>query len=139
MRMRIHEANARVVADFLRSHPKVAAVYWPGLENHPQAELARRQMSNFSGLLAFRTKTGGAPIARQLAERLRVFAYAVSLGKTRSLLFYIPTNDILRTSFQLDARGADAYRSIAGDGIFRVSVGLEHSDDLLHDLDQALA
>jgi cystathionine gamma-synthase len=138
-RMRVHEANARAVADFLRSHPKVAAVYWPGLENHPQAELAQRQMSNFSGLLAFRTKTDGAAIARQLAERLRVFAYAVSLGKTQSLLFYIPTDDILRTSFQLDARGAHSYRSIAGDGIFRVSVGLEHSDDLLHDLEQALA
>jgi cystathionine gamma-synthase len=96
-------------------------------------------MSNFSGLLAFRTKTDGAAIARQLAERLRVLAYAVSLGKTQSLLFYIPTDDILRTSFKLDARGTNSYRSIAGDGIFRVSVGLEHSDDLLHDLDQALA
>lgn len=138
-RMRIHEANARVVAEFLRSHPKVAAVYWPGLENHPQAELARRQMSNFSGLLAFRTKTDGAAIARQLAERLRVLAYAVSLGKTQSLLFYIPTDDILRTSFQLDARSENSYRSIAGEGIFRVSVGLEHPDDLLHDLEQALA
>jgi cystathionine gamma-synthase len=96
-------------------------------------------MRNFSGLLAFTVKQDGATLARQLAERLQVFCYAVSLGKTKSLLFYIPTDDILRTSFRLDAAGTEAYRSWAGDGIFRVSVGLEHSDDLLHDLDQALA
>jgi len=78
-------------------------------------------------------------IARQLAERLRVFAYAVSLGKTKSLLFYIPTDDILRTSFQLDPPGAASYRSVDGDGLFRVSLGLEHPEDLIRDLDQALA
>jgi len=137
-RMRVHEANARGVADFLRSHPKVAAVCWPGLESHPQAALAQRQMRNFSGLLAFTAKEDGAALARQLAERLRVFAYAVSFGKTKSLLFYIPTDDILRTSFQLDARGASAYRSWAGEGLFRVSVGLESLEDLLRDLEQAM-
>jgi hypothetical protein len=56
-----------------------------------------------------------------------------------SLLFYIPTDDILRTSFQLDPPAADSYRSVAGDGLFRVSLGLEHPDDLIRDLDQALA
>jgi cystathionine gamma-synthase len=137
-RMRVHEANARAVAEFLRAHPKVARVYWPGLESHPQATLARRQMRNFSGLLAFTAKADGLALAQQLAERLRVFSYAVSLGKTKSLLFYISTDDILRTSFQLDAHGAAAYRSLAGEGMFRVSVGLEHVDDLLWDLDQAL-
>jgi cystathionine gamma-synthase/methionine-gamma-lyase len=137
-RMRIHEANARVVADFLSSHPTVAAVYWPGLKTHPQITLARRQMSNFSGLLAFTVKKDGAALARQLAERLQVFCYAVSLGKTKSLLFYVPTDDILRTSFRLDAAGTEAYRSWAGDGVFRVSVGLEHAEDLLRDLRQAL-
>jgi len=138
-RMRVHEANARAAADFLRYHPKVAAVYWPGLESHPQAALARRQMTNFSGLLAFTTKGDGAAVACQFAERLRVFAYAVSLGKTKSLLFYIATDDILRTSFQLDPLGAASYRSVAGDGLFRVSLGLEHPEDLIRDLDQALA
>jgi cystathionine gamma-synthase/methionine-gamma-lyase len=116
----------------------VAAVYWPGLDSHPQAALAQRQMQNFSGLLAFTIKRDGMELARQLAERLRVFAYAVSLGKTTSLLFYIPTDDILRTSFRLDARGADAYRSWAGEGVFRVSVGLENPQDLLRDLEQAM-
>lgn len=138
LRMRVHEENARTVADFLRSHPKVAAVYWPGLDDHPQAELARRQMSNFSGLLSFSAKAEGALLAQQLAQRLRVFSYAISLGKTKSLLFHIPTDDILRTSFQLSEQGAAAYRATAGDGVFRVSVGLEHPDDLLRDLEQAL-
>jgi cystathionine gamma-synthase len=138
LRMRAHEANARVTAGFLSAHPKVAAVFWPGLDSHPQSTLARRQMRNFSGLLAFRAKQDGSALARQLAGRLRVFAYAVSLGKTKSLLFYIPTEDILRTSFQLDRSGADHYRDWAGEGVFRVSVGLEHPDDLLRDLEQAL-
>jgi cystathionine gamma-synthase/methionine-gamma-lyase len=137
--MRVHEANARAVADFLRTHRKVAAVYWPGLDSHPQAPLARQQMRNFSGLLAFTTRADGMALARRFAERLRVFAYAVSFGQTRSLLFYIPTDDILRTSFQLDTRGSDAYRSWAGEGVFRVSVGLENSQDLLRDLEQAMA
>ena len=138
VRMRVHEANARAVADFLRCHSKVHKVFWPGLEDHPQAALARRQMANFSGVLAFTAHEAGAALARQLADRLRVFAYAVSLGKTKSLLFHIPTDDILRTSFQLDSQGAAAYRRWAGEGVFRVSVGLEHPDDLLLDLDQAL-
>ena len=137
-RMRIHEENARTVAEFLRSHPKVEAVYWPGLDNHPQALLARRQMQNFSGLLAFTAKSDGLSLARQIAERLKVFAYAVSLGKTKSLLFHIPTEGILRASFRFGAEAAAAYRAWAGDGVFRVSVGLEHPQDLLCDLDQAL-
>ena len=95
-------------------------------------------MRNFSGLLAFTVKSDGAALARQLAERLRTFSYAVSLGKTKSLLFYIPTDDLLRTSFKLDPAGAEAYRALAGDGVFRVSVGLEHPDDLLRDLEHAL-
>ncbi len=137
-RMRIHEENARVVAEFLQSHPKVGAVHWPGLNSHPQAALARRQMCNFSGLLAFTAKADGSSLARLLAERLRIFAYAVSLGKTKSLLFYLPTDDILRTSFRFGADAAASYRSLAGDGVFRVSVGLEHPQDLIRDLDQAL-
>jgi cystathionine gamma-synthase len=138
LRMRSHEANARTLAGFLQSHPQVAAVHWPGNANHPQAELARAQMRNFSGLLSFRVKSNGAAIARRLAERLKVVSYAVSLGKTRSLIYYIPTNDLLRTSFKLSSEAAKDYRAWAGDGVFRLSVGLEHPDDLMADLSQAL-
>jgi len=137
-RMALHEANARRVTDFLTEHPLVRSVYWPGSVRHPQHDLARRQMRNFSGMVSFAVKQNGAAMARQLAERLRLFSYAVSLGKTKSLLFYIPTEDILRTSFGLEGRSAEAYRDWTGDGTFRVSVGLEDADDLVRDLAQAL-
>jgi len=137
-RMALHEANARRVEAFLAEHPKVRAVYWPGSPRHPQHELARRQMRNFSGLLSFSLKEDGSRMARQLAEKVRVFSYAVSLGKTKSLLFYIPTDDLLRSSFRLNEQEARAYRDWAGEGVFRVSVGLEDADDLLADLAQAL-
>jgi cystathionine gamma-synthase/methionine-gamma-lyase len=137
VRMRQHEENARRVATYLQDHPKVRAVYWPGLESHPQRALAARQMQNASGLLAFTVKERGADLARRCAERLRVVSYAVSLGKTKSLLFYIPTDDILRTSFRPDAEGVAAYRALAHDGVFRLSVGIEEADDIIADLDQA--
>lgn len=137
-RMALHEANARRVEAFLAEHPRVRTVYWPGSPRHPQHELARRQMRNFSGLLSFSLHEGSARMARQLAETLRVFSYAVSLGKTKSLLFYIPTDDILRSSFHLEERQARLYRDWAGEGVFRVSVGLEDVEDLLADLAQAL-
>ena len=95
-------------------------------------------MRNFSGLLSFTTKEESKSVARRLAERLAIFSYAVSLGKTKSLLYYIPTEDILRTSFRLGAAGTEAYRSLASDGVFRASVGLENADDLIQDLAQAL-
>jgi cystathionine gamma-synthase/methionine-gamma-lyase len=77
-------------------------------------------------------------LARLLAERLRVVSYAVSLGKTKSLLFYIPTEDILRSSFHLEGEEARSYRGWVGDGVFRFSVGLEDPDDIIADLEQAL-
>lgn len=138
LRMRVHEENAYKVAHFLNQHPAVGVVHWPGLKSHPQASLANRQMRNYSGLLSFTTKQESKSLARHLAERLTIFSYAVSIGKTKSLLYHIPTEDILRTSFRLDAAGTDVYRSLASDGVFRVSVGLENSDDLIHDLAQAL-
>jgi cystathionine gamma-synthase/methionine-gamma-lyase len=138
-RLSLHEANARKVEEFLAGHPKVAAVYWPGSIRHPQHELARRQMTNFSGLLAFSVREDGPALARRMADRLKVISYAVSLGKTKSLIFYIPTADILRSSFHLDGAAASAYRAWAGDGLFRLSVGLEDAGDLIADLEQALA
>ncbi len=137
-RMMMHEANARRVETFLADHPKVRSVFWPGSARHPQHELAMRQMRNFSGLLAFSVKEEGRALARQLAEQLRVVSYAVSLGKTKSLLFYIPTEDILRSSFHLEGEEARSYRDWAGDGVFRFSVGLEDPNDIIADLEQAL-
>lgn len=137
-RMLFHEANARRIERFLAGHRKVRSVLWPGSSLHPQHDLAARQMKNFSGLLSFSVKAGSMDMARRLAERLEVFSFAVSLGKTRSLLFYIPTEDILRSSLRLEGAQAARYREWAGEGVFRVSVGLEDADDLVADLEQAL-
>jgi len=137
-RMAMHEANARRVEAFLADHPKVRSVFWPGSVRHPQHDLAVRQMRNFSGLLAFSAKEDGGSLARRLAERLQVVSYAVSLGKTKSLLVYIPTDDILRSSFHLEGEAARSYRDWAADGVFRFSVGLEDPEDIIADLEQAL-
>ena len=137
-RMAVHEANARRVEEFLSQHPKVRSVFWPGSVRHPQHDLARRQMRNFSGLMAFSARGDGGVLARQLAERLQVVSYAVSLGKTKSLMFYIPTDDILRSSFRMEEGDARSYQDWAADGVFRFSVGLEDPDDIIADLEQAL-
>ncbi|MGA2618451.1 MAG: PLP-dependent aspartate aminotransferase family protein [Thermoguttaceae bacterium] len=137
LRMTAHAQNALHVARFLESHPKVARVIYPGLASHPQADLARRQMANFSGMLAFQV-ADGPKLAQRFAERLEIFHYAVSLGHHRSLIFYLATDDLQANSFRLDAEHLARYRQFAGDGIFRVSVGLEDPEDLCNDLSQAL-
>lgn len=138
LRMRAHEENATRVARFLEAHPRVRRVLYPGLPSHPQAELARRQLRNASGLMAF-VVDGGADLVRALPERLRLILYAVSLGKHRSLLYYLPTEDLLRTSFLLEGEKAERFRALAGDGLFRLSVGLEAADEIVADLERALA
>lgn len=139
-RMRQHEEGARAVAQFLAQHPAVDHVLWPGLASHPQAALAARQMRNYSGLLSFtlRDGAGNSALAARFARELRVFSYAVSLGKTRSLVFHIPTDDLLRSSFRLEGEAAASYRRAAGAGVFRVSVGLEDPEDLVEDLARVL-
>ena len=86
--------------------------------------------------MSFSVKSGSAGMARQLAERLRTVSYAVSLGKTKSLCFYIPTEDILRSSFALSDE--QTYREWAGEGVFRVSVGIEDASEIIADFEQAL-
>ncbi len=137
IRMRAHEEGALALAQSLERHPKVTRVMYPGLPSHPQHELARRQMDNFSGMLTFQVKDGLAA-ARLFSERLQIIHYAVSLGHHRSLMCYLPTADLLRTSFHLTEAQESSYRSFAGDGIFRVSVGLEDAVDLYADLEQVL-
>ena len=80
----------------------------------------------------------GRTAAHRLAERLEVIHYAVSLGHHRSLVFYLPTDEMNRNSFRLSPEQLTRYRELAGDGIFRLSVGLEDPEDLCADLDQAL-
>lgn len=138
LRMAAHARNAQQLAEFLQSHPRITRVIYPGLPSHPQAALARRQMANFSGMLTFQA-TDPAPLAQQLADRLEVFHYAVSLGHHRSLIFYLATADLQANSFRFDAQHLSRYQAWAGQGIFRVSVGLEDAADLCADLQQAMA
>lgn len=136
-RMRMHAESALQVALFLESHPAVLRVNYPGLSSHPQHELACRQMRSFSGMLSFQTRDGEA-IAKRFAKELEIFHFAVSLGHTRSLIYWIPTAAALSTGLSLNETQTANYREYAGDGLFRVSIGLEHPDDLCADLAQVL-
>jgi methionine-gamma-lyase len=139
LRMKAHEENALKVARYLETNPKVIQVIYPGLPSHPQHDLAKRQMRNFSGMISFQAPKG-KETARRLADKLRIIHYAVSLGHHRSLIFYLDTQELLAGSFQFATqKQLDSWRAFAGDGIFRLSVGLEDAEDLIADLEQALA
>jgi cystathionine beta-lyase/cystathionine gamma-synthase len=129
LRMERHCANARRLADFLVKHPAVTRVFYPGLAEHPGHELARRQMHDFGGMVSF-VIDGGETIARQIVTRTRVFALAESLGGVESLIEH--------PASMTHASVADS--SLAVDpGLIRLSVGVEHVEDLLADLRQALS
>lgn len=137
IRMKAHEDNAFKVARFLEAHPQVKRVIYPGLDSHPQHELAKRQMRNFSGMIAFQTQNPLA-LAQAFAEHLQIIHYAVSLGHQRSLIYYIATQEMLETSFTLNESQVADYRSFAGDGVFRFSVGLEDVEDICNDLELSM-
>jgi cystathionine gamma-synthase len=122
-RMRAHADSARRVATALATHPRVEAVHYPGLPGHPQHEIARRQMSAFGGMLSIQVR-GGRDAAFGVAAKVRLFTCATSFGSTESLLEH-----------RASVEGA-ATRS--PDNLLRLSIGLEHPDDLLDDLGQAL-
>ncbi len=137
IRMRSHEENALKVAHFLELHPGVEKVFYPGLRSHPQHQLARRQMDNFSGMISFRTPKP-KQIAQRMMEKLEVIHYAVSLGHHRSLVYLMLTSDLIDSSYRLDGEELEKYRDSAGEGIFRLSVGLEDASDLIADLERVL-
>ena len=122
-RMRAHSENAERVAAFLDGHAKVEEVFFPGLESHPGHDIARRQMTAFGGMLSFRVR-GGMEEAFGVASRASLFTRATSLGSYESLIEH-------RASIE----GPD---SLTPGDLLRVSVGLENSDDLIADLEQAL-
>ena len=138
IRMLAHSQNAIQVAEFLENHPAVKRVNYPGLESHPQHDLALRQMSAFSGMLSFQVKDGLA-LANAMIDKLRVIHYAVSLGHHRSLAYWIGTAAIMESSYKLEGRQLEAFREFAGEGVMRLSVGLEDADDLCRDLDSVLS
>jgi len=137
LRMKQHEANALQIARYLEGHVKIKRVIYPGLLSHPQHELAKRQMHNFSGMLTFQIKGDAIVQAYRFAEKLRVIHYAVSLGHHRSLLFYLPSAALLATTFHLNDAQLTSWKKFAGDGIFRFSAGLEDPEDIIADLEQS--
>ncbi|MEI7555667.1 cystathionine gamma-synthase [Candidatus Chlorohelix sp.] len=128
IRMRAHQENALAIGHFLEQHPKVEQVMYPGLPSHPQHELAKRQMDGFGGMLSFSAK-GGEAEARAIVARTKIFTLAESLGGVESLI---------------EHPGAMTHASLAGSPIemnpalVRLSVGIESTEDLLSDLEQAL-
>ena len=131
LRMRQHDTNGRRIAEWLTHHPKVQRVYYPGLPSHPQHELACRQMKGFGGMISL--ELGSLERARRFVERTRIFALAESLGGVESLVGH--------PASMTHASVPQALRDKMGlsDSLVRLSVGIEDVEDLIADLDQALA
>jgi len=130
VRMERHDQNAKLVASALVRHPKVEKVTWPGFPEHPQHELAKRQMKGFGGMLTFVIK-GGLPAARTFLKSVRIFACAESLGGVESLI----EHPAIMTHASVPA---ETRRKLGiDDGFIRLSVGIEHGQDLVDDLYQA--
>jgi cystathionine beta-lyase/cystathionine gamma-synthase len=132
MRMQRHSTNAQAVAEYLDSHPKVARVNYSGLAGHPQHELACRQMSDHGGLLSF-VAPGGIPGAAAVMNRFKLVVHAVTFGTSRSICMHPPT--ITHEHMTPDERLAAGI----DDGLIRFSAGLENPEDIIADLEQALA
>ena len=131
LRMRQHEANAQAVARFLQQHPRIVRVLYPGLESHPGHGVAARQMTGFGGMVSAEVE-GGRPAAYRVLSRTRLFTLAESLGGVESLVEH-PAG-MTHASVPPDRRAAIGI----GDGLIRLSVGIEDEADLLADLEQAL-
>jgi len=138
VRMAAHQDRALAVANWLEKHPAVSRVFYPGLKSHPQHELAKRQMANFSGMITFQTHEDGAAIGRRMVRDLRQVHFAVSLGHLRSLIYWIGTDDILKSTYRHSQDAETRFRALVGNGVFRLSVGLEHADDICADIARCL-
>jgi cystathionine beta-lyase/cystathionine gamma-synthase len=131
LRMKRHSENARAVAEFLSKHKRVKRVNYPGLPSHPQHELARRQMKDFGGMVSFDVGAGEREV-NEFVKRLELFHYAESLGGVESLCCYpVKMTHGAYPKEERDKRGV-------GDGLLRLSVGVEDVDDLIADLERAL-
>jgi cystathionine gamma-lyase len=133
VRMDRHCTNGRAVAEFLKSHPKVAKVFWPGFSDHPNHEVAKKQMKDFGGMISFSLKNDSFETAAQFAKSLHVFSLAESLGGVESLIGH-PAS-MTHASIPKEERE----RTGVVDSLLRLSVGIEDERDLIADLDQALS
>ena len=129
--MKQHDQNGRVIAEFLHQHKKVKKVFYPGLPDHPQHELAKRQMTGFGSMITF--ETGSLSNARKMLKKVRVCSLGESLGGVETLISHPAT----MTHAALGEKG----RKQIGitDGMVRISVGIEDAEDIITDLDEALS
>ncbi len=132
VRVQRHCENGKKVAEYLRSHPKVDNVYWPGFEDHPNHDVAKRQMKDFGGMISFSLVGNSMKEAHDLVAKCKVFSLAESLGGVESLLGHPAT--MTHAAIPKEERE----KSGVVDSLIRISVGIEDAEDLIKDLEQAL-
>ncbi|MDQ3488052.1 MAG: PLP-dependent aspartate aminotransferase family protein, partial [Acidobacteriota bacterium] len=130
VRMKQHNLNGQMIAEFLESHPKVTKVIYPGLPSHPQHDLAKRQMKGFGGMLSF--EVSSFEEARRVCNSVRLMALAESLGGVETLMTH--PSSMTHASVPPERRAAIGL----SDSLVRISVGIEDAEDLIDDLKQAL-
>jgi cystathionine beta-lyase/cystathionine gamma-synthase len=130
--MQRHCENGERVAYWLRQHPAVARVYWPGFSDHPNHDIARRQMRGFGGMISFELKNDSVAEARRVLSSTKIFSLAESLGGVESLINH-PAS-MTHASIPREER----IKNGLSDSLIRLSVGIEDADDLIADLAQAI-
>ncbi|MCC8426165.1 cystathionine gamma-synthase [Mucilaginibacter sp. UR6-11] len=133
LRMKAHCENGRIIAGFLKTHPKVDKIYWPGFADHPNHEVAKKQMRDFGGMISITLKDADLEETFRVASSFKVFALAESLGGVESLINHPVT--MTHASIPKEAREKVG----VVDNLLRLSVGVEDVEDLLDDLKQALS
>jgi cystathionine gamma-lyase len=133
LRMERHCLNGRKIAEYLKGHPKIGKVYWPGFADHPNHEIAKKQMRDFGGMLSFTLKDDSLPQAIKMMESVSLFSLAESLGGVESLINH-PAS-MTHASIPKEER----LKSGLVDSLIRLSIGVEDVEDLIADLQQALA
>ncbi len=132
IRMQRHCENGKVIAHWLKNHPKVGEVYWPGFESHTNHAVAKKQMNDFGGMISFTLKSDSVEAAMQFLKATQLFSLAESLGGVESLVGHPAT--MTHASIPKAEREANGLK----DSLIRLSVGIEHIDDLVADLSKAL-
>ena len=132
VRMDVHSSNTQKVAEYLAAHPKVSRVFYPGLPDSERHDVAKKQMSQFGGVLSFETR-GGYDAAVAVMNNIKMCTLAVSLGDIETLIQH-PAS-MTHSAYSREEREAAGFT----DGLIRLAVGLEEADDIIADLDQALS
>ncbi|RZJ98282.1 MAG: cystathionine gamma-synthase, partial [Flavobacterium sp.] len=132
LRMQRHSENGKQIAHWLRNHVKVGKVYWPGFEDHPNYEIAKKQMHDFGGMISFELKNDSVDEAKRVLSSTKLFSLAESLGGVESLINH-PAS-MTHASIPREER----IKNGLSDSLIRLSVGVEDAEDLIEDLKQAI-